>query len=132
MTKTYYANIEDDTLANSNFRQVVHTGKFLQVVLMSLLPGEDIGTEVHSHVDQFFRIESGTGQAIINGEEFNLSDGISIVVPAGVEHNLINTGTEPLKLYTIYTPPNHIDGRVHATKNDAMADTEDEDFGHQH
>lgn len=128
--KPYHSNIEKDTLENDNFRKVVWTGKYLQVVLMTLKPGEDIGVEVHDNVDQFFRVESGEGKAVINGEEFILEDGVSIVVPAGVEHNLINIGSEPMRLYTIYTPPNHIDGRVHETKADAIADTEDEDFGH--
>lgn len=130
--KPYHANIENDTLENNNFRKVVWTGKYLQVVLMALNPGEDIGVEVHDNVDQFFRIESGEGKAIINGEEFILKDGVSIVVPAGIEHNLINTGSELMRLYTIYTPPNHIDGRMHATKADALLDTEDEEFGHAH
>lgn len=130
--KPYHANIENDTLENNNFRKVVWTGKFLQVVLMTLNPGEDIGVETHENVDQFFRIESGEGKAYINGEDFDLEDGVSVVVPAGTEHNLINTGSEPMRLYTIYTPPNHIDGRIHETKADAIADTEDEDFGHAH
>lgn len=129
--KPYYSNIEKDTLQNENFRKVVWTGEYAQVVLMTLQAGEDIGTEVHPHVDQFFRIESGTGKALISGEEFILEDGISIVVPAGTEHNLVNTGSAPMRLYTIYTPPNHIEGRIHKTKEEAMADQEDEDFGHK-
>lgn len=128
--KPYYENIEKDTRENENFRKVVWTGEHAQVVLMTLKPGEDIGVETHPHVDQFFRIESGIGKAVISGEEFILKDGISIVVPAGTEHNLINTGSGLMHLYTIYTPPNHIDGRIHKTKNEAMADQEDEDFGH--
>ena len=130
MKNPYHSNIEKDSLENSAFRKVVYTSQFLQVVLMTLLPGEDIGTEIHEHVDQFFRIESGSGIAKIEGKEYDLADGISVVVPAGSEHNLINTGDVPMHLYTIYTPPNHIDGRLHQTKADAMADTEDEDFGH--
>ncbi len=130
MKTPYHANIEHDTLENTAFRKVVYTSQFLQVVLMTLLPGEDIGVEVHPNVDQFFRVESGTGTAHIDGKEYELADGISVVVPAGVEHNLVNTGDTPMNLYTIYTPPNHIDGRLHQTKADAMADVEDEEFGH--
>ncbi len=122
----YVGNIEELTLANKNFRQVIFTGKYCQLVVMNLLPKEDIGVEVHNTVDQFFRVEKGQGKIIMNGEENALSDGISIVVPAGTEHNLINTSeTEELKLYTIYSPPNHPDGKIHATKAEAMADEED-------
>ncbi len=127
----YHGNIEELTLANNNFRQVLYTGSKSQLVLMSLKPGEDIGVETHNHVDQFFRVEAGEGKAIINGQEFKLADGIAVIVPAGSEHNFINTGASDLKMYTIYTPPNHIDGRVHATKADALADAEDEAFGHK-
>lgn len=130
MKKYYFENIEEATLENNNFRKVAFTGPHSQVVLMSLLPGEDIGNEVH-HVDQFFRIEGGEGKAIVDGEEFGVSDGSAVLVPEGLEHNFINTGDTPLKLYTIYSPVNHIDGRVHATKADALADTEDEEFGHK-
>jgi mannose-6-phosphate isomerase-like protein (cupin superfamily) len=95
---------------------------------MSLLPGEDIGAEVH-HVDQFFRFEAGEGKAVIDGREYPVGNGIAVLVPAGSEHNIINTGSESLKLYTVYAPANHIDGRVHHTKADAVADTEDEEAG---
>lgn len=125
----FHGNIEELTLANNNFRQVIYTGPKSQLVLMSLKPGEDIGVETHNKVDQFFRVEAGEGKAIINGTEYPLVDGVAVIVPAGSEHNFINTGSSDLKMYTIYTPPNHIDGRVHATKADAVADAEDEAFG---
>jgi mannose-6-phosphate isomerase-like protein (cupin superfamily) len=125
-------NIETETLANDNFRKVIWTGEHMQLVLMSLLAGEDIGVEVHPHVDQFFRVEAGQGTAIVNGEETLLGEDAVLIVPAGAEHNITNTGTDALKMYTIYTPANHIDGRIHATKADATADVEDEEFGHQH
>lgn len=125
----HHSNIEELTLANNNFRQVIYTGPHSQLVLMSLPPGEDIGVETHHKVDQFFRVEGGEGKAIIDGTEYPLADGVAVIVPAGSEHNFINTGSSDLKLYTIYTPPNHIDGRVHATKADALADHEDEAFG---
>ncbi len=128
MSKPYITNIEEETIANTNFRQVVFTAPHSQVVLMSLLPGEEIGAEVHK-VDQFFRIEAGQGKAVVDDEEYPLADGTALLVPAGSEHNLINTGDVDLKLYTIYSPANHIDGRVHATKDDAVADEEDEAFG---
>lgn len=105
---------------------MIFTGAHSQLVLMSLLPKEEIGMEMHANVDQFFRIEKGQGKVIMNGEESAISDGMAIVVPAGTEHNLINiSGTEELKLYTIYSPPNHPDGKIHKTKAEAMADEED-------
>ena len=125
----FHGNIEELTLANNNFRQVIYTGPKSQLVLMSLKPGEDIGVETHHKVDQFFRVEAGEGKAIIGGVEYTLANATAVIVPAGSEHNFINTGLVDLKMYTIYTPPNHIDGRVHATKADAVADTEDEAFG---
>lgn len=126
--KPYSANIEKLTIENNNFRKVLYTGPHSQLVLMSLLPGEDIGVEIH-HVDQFFRFEAGTGKSIIDGVEYPVSDGTAIIVPAGSQHNIVNTGKDSMKLYTIYSPANHIDGRIHATKADAIADTEDEEFG---
>src|SRR3989344_5668274 len=118
--KGYHGDIEELTLTNSNFRQVLFTGKYAQLVLMSLKPGEEIGLEVHDNVDQFFRFEKGTGKVIIDGEEFVVSDGTSIIVPAGSMHNVINTShTEDLKLYTLYSPPNHPDGTVHKNKTEA-------------
>ena len=128
--KPYSANIEKLALENTDFRRVLYTAPHSQLVLMSLLPGEEIGAEVH-HVDQFFRFESGTGKAVIDGVEYPVSDGSAVLVPAGANHNFINTGSAPMKLYTVYAPANHIDGRVHHTKADAEADTEDEAFGEQ-
>lgn len=120
----YISNIEAETLANTNFRKVLFTAKHSQLVLMSILPGEDIGEEIHE-LDQFIRIEAGTGKAVLDGVESVIEDGTAIVVPAGAKHNIINTGADALKLYTIYSPPEHKDGTVHATKADAIADTED-------
>ncbi len=122
----YVGNIEEATLNNSNFRQVVFTGPHSQLVLMSLNPNEDIGMEVHPTVDQFFRVESGEGKVVMNGEETNVSAGFAIVVPAGTQHNIINTSAEKqLKVYTIYTPPQHKDGVIHKTKAEAEADETD-------
>ena len=113
-------NIEKSTQENTNFRKVLFTGAHSQLVLMSLLPKEEIGMEVHPNVDQFFRIESGEGKVVMNGEESIFSDGFVFVVPAGVNHNIINTSdTKTLKLYTIYSPANHKPGVIHATKADA-------------
>jgi mannose-6-phosphate isomerase-like protein (cupin superfamily) len=118
--KGYYTNIEKDTLENKNFRKVLYTSKHSQLVLMSLKPGEEIGMEVHSDNDQFFRIEKGKGRCVINGNEYELEDGTAIVVPAGANHNIINTShSEELKLYTIYSPPHHKDGIVRITKKEA-------------
>lgn len=118
----FFANIEKETLENSNFRRVLYTGKNSQLVLMSLKPQEEIGSEVHLENDQFFRFEKGQGQCIIDGNEYVLEDGVSIVVPAGAQHNIINTSeTEELKLYTIYSPAHHKDGIVRATKAEAEA-----------
>jgi len=120
----YVANIERLTLANNNFRRVLYTAKHSQLVLMSLLPGEDIGVEVHT-VDQFFRVEQGTGRCIINTQVYPIQNGSAIVVPAGARHNIINTSkTAKLKMYTVYSPANHRDGIVHKTKADAMRDKE--------
>ena len=122
----YVEKIEEKTLGNSYFREVVFTGKYCQLVLMSLKPGEEIGSEVHKKVDQFFRIEKGRAKVIIDGIESLVTDGAGIIVPAGSEHNIINLSTSSdLKLYTIYSPPNHKDGVIHKTKKDAMADTTD-------
>lgn len=122
----YVTDIEEKTLANEYFREVLFTGPKSQLVVMSLLPNEDIGVEVHSDVDQFLRIESGEGKVILNGEETALADGSAIVVPAGTEHNVINTSSEKkLKLYTVYTPAEHRDKTIHRTKAEALADTED-------
>jgi mannose-6-phosphate isomerase-like protein (cupin superfamily) len=120
--KGFNANIEELTLQNNNFRQVLYTGHNTQLVLMSLEPNEDIGVEVHEENDQFFRFESGEGKCVIDGNEYELKDGTAIVVPAGAEHNIINTSsTEKLKLYTLYSPPHHQEGTVRETKEEAMA-----------
>ena len=118
--KGYKTNIEKDTLENNNFRKVLYTGKHSQLVLMSLQPREEIGLEVHEENDQFFRFEKGQGKCIIDGNEYDLEDGAAVVVPAGAQHNIINTSdTEELKLYTIYSPAHHKDGIVRATKKEA-------------
>jgi mannose-6-phosphate isomerase-like protein (cupin superfamily) len=115
----YITNIEADTLANTDYRRVLFTGKNLQLVLMTLRPGEEIGLEVHADHDQFIRIEAGNGAALLNGERHSLTDGTALVIPAGTEHNVINTSSaEPLRLYTLYSPPEHADGTVHAKKSD--------------
>ena len=122
----YIDNIEEKTINNDYFREVVFTGRHCQLVVMCLKPGEEIGSEVHKNVDQFFRIEKGKGKVVINGKEKQVINGVGIVVPAGSEHNLINISTSnDLKLYTIYSPPQHKDGIVHKTKEDAMADGTD-------
>lgn len=121
----FHAPIEQQTLENEYFRKVLFTGKNMQLVLMTLQPNEDIGMEVHDGHDQFFRFEAGTGKVIIDGTEYDVKDGDVIIVPAGAQHNIINVSpTETLKLYTIYAPPEHADGTVHATKADALADDE--------
>lgn len=123
--KGFVDNIGNLTMENGNFRQVLYTGKNCQLVLMSLKPGEDIGEEVHETVDQFFRFEGGRGKVVIDGVEHMIEAEFAVIVPAGARHNIINTSaTEPLKLYTIYSPPNHRDGVVHGTKQIAEADSE--------
>jgi mannose-6-phosphate isomerase-like protein (cupin superfamily) len=117
--KGFVADIENLTDANSNFRRVLYTGKNLQLVLMTLKPNEQIGEEVHADGDQFFRIEEGTGEVRINGEPTKIKSGDAVLVPAGARHNIINTGGEPLRLYTLYAPPQHREGTVHATKAEA-------------
>ncbi|HEY0243688.1 MAG TPA: cupin domain-containing protein [Gemmatimonadaceae bacterium] len=112
-------NIEDLTLGNKDFRRVVYTGKHAQLVLMSLRKGEEIGEEVHEDRDQFFRVEKGKGEVVIDGERYKIRRDDAIVVPAGARHNVINTGEKSLKLYTLYGPPEHKDGTVHHTKADA-------------
>ena len=122
--KGYITNIERASLDNHHFRKVLYTAKNSQLVVMSLKPNEDIGEEVHQ-LDQFIRCESGHGKAILDGQEYELSDGFIVLVPAGAKHNIINTSSDaPLKLYTLYAPPNHRDGVVHETKEQAEADTE--------
>jgi mannose-6-phosphate isomerase-like protein (cupin superfamily) len=120
----YEYNIEKFTLENNNFRKVLYTAKFCQLVLMSLKPLEEIGLEIHDG-DQFFRFEKGSGKVIIDGNNHNVTDGDVVIVPAGAKHNVINSsGTEFLKLYTLYSPPHHRDGVIHVTKEDALADKE--------
>jgi mannose-6-phosphate isomerase-like protein (cupin superfamily) len=119
--KGYVDNVERLAEENSNFRKVLYTAHYSQLVLMSLLPGEEIGEETHG-LDQFFRVESGTGKAILDGVEHSISDGFAVVIPAGTLHNIVNTSaTEPMKLYTLYSPPDHEDALVHPTKQDAIA-----------
>ena len=126
--KGFNANIEAATLENDNFRKVLYTGKHSQLVLMSLKPSEGIGIEVHNENDQFFRFEKGEGKVIIDGNEYDVMDGSAIVVPAGAQHNVVNTSeTDSLKLYTIYSPAHHQDGIVRATKADAEANEEEFD-----
>ncbi|MCX7837594.1 MAG: cupin domain-containing protein [candidate division WOR-3 bacterium] len=120
--KGFFTNIEKETLENENFRKVLYTAKYSQLVLMSLQPKEEIGEEVHTNNDQFFRFEKGEGLVIIDGNEYKVSDGSVIIVPAGAKHNVINTSeTECLKLYTIYSPPHHKDGIIRKTKQEAIS-----------
>lgn len=121
--KGYIKDIEGLAVKNKEFRQVVYTARHCQLVLMALGPKEEIGTEVHQ-LDQFFRVEEGTGTAVLDGVTTAISAGFAVVVPAGTKHNIINTGSVPMKLYTIYAPPNHRDGVVHRTRADAEADKE--------
>lgn len=121
--KGFVKNIEVLSVANSNFRQVLYTAKNCQLVVMSLKPKEDIGMEVHK-LDQFFRVEEGSGEAILDGVHKPIDAGFAIIVPAGTKHNIVNTGSVPMKLYTLYAPPNHRDGVIHRTKADAEADNE--------
>lgn len=122
----FTGNIEKRTERNADFRHVLYTGRHLQLVLMSLNAGEEVGEEVHDDHDQFFRIEDGTGEISIDGTRSQVARGSAILVPAGARHNLRNTGTGALKLYTLYAPPNHQDGTVHGTK--AAAEASEEHF----
>ena len=121
--KGFVQNIEDLTVDNEDFRRVLYTATNCQLVVMALKPGEEIGMEVHK-LDQFFRVEEGVGAAVLNGDRTEIRAGFAVLVPAGTNHNIVNTGTMPLKLYTLYAPPNHRDGVVHHTRDDAEADTE--------
>lgn len=126
--KGYVIHLEKHTEKNTDFRRVLYTGKHSQLVLMCLRPGEEIGTEVHSHLDQFFRFEAGEGAVFIDGVKHNVHDGDGVIVPAGAEHNVVNTSERAdLKLYTIYSPPEHIDRTVRKTKADAIAEPEEFD-----
>ncbi len=121
--KGFVQNIEALAVKNIDFRRVLYTAKNCQLVLMALKPKEEIGEEVHT-LDQFFRVEEGTGEAILDGATTAIRAGFAMLVPAGTHHNIINTGSAPLKLYTLYSPPNHRDGIVHHTRADAEADNE--------
>ncbi|TWI67740.1 mannose-6-phosphate isomerase-like protein (cupin superfamily) [Pseudoduganella lurida] len=121
-------NIEEKTLSNDYFREVLYTTQRSQLVVMTLQAGEEIGAEKHEGHDQFIRVEAGQGKAILDGEEHQLEDGVAVVIPAGTQHNVINTGDEPLRLYTLYTPPEHPDGIIH--KDKAEADAYEEQHGH--
>ncbi len=119
MKKGYIVNIEKETLQNTDYRRVLYTGAHLQMVVMNLAPGDEIGSEVHDGIDQFIRVESGSAKVVLNGsEEHLLEDDFAVIIPAGVEHNVINVGDGALKIYSIYTPPEHKAGTVHATKAD--------------
>jgi mannose-6-phosphate isomerase-like protein (cupin superfamily) len=122
--KGYIGDIEDRTEDNRDFRRVLYTGPHMQLVVMSLQPGEDIGEEVHEHTDQFFRVEEGRGEFSIDGRVTRVERDTAVLVPAGARHNVRNTGQKPLKLYTLYAPPQHADGTVHRTRADAEAAAE--------
>lgn len=121
MVKGFHGNIEELTLENEHFRKVIYTAKNCQLVLMCLVPSGEIGSEVHSEGDQFFRFKKGQGKVIINETEYDVKDGDCIIVPSGAQHNVINTSTtDPLKLYTIYTPPHHKDAIIRTTREEAI------------
>ena len=124
----FHANIETLTSDNRDFRRVLYTGKHMQLVLMTLQPGEEIGSEVHDGIDQFFRFEQGEGVVDIDGVENRVRDGSGVIVPSGARHNVRNTGSVPLRLYTLYGPPEHRDGVTQATKAEAEARHHDEEF----
>ena len=126
--KGFVDDIEKLTTGNSDFRRVLYTGKHMQLVLMTLQPGEEIGSEVHEDIDQFFRFEEGEGTVEIDGVAHEVEDDDAVIVPAGARHNVINTGSEPLRFYTLYGPPEHQDGVVQSTKAEAEARHEDEQF----
>jgi mannose-6-phosphate isomerase-like protein (cupin superfamily) len=119
----FIQNIEAIATGNKAFRRVLYTAQHCQLVIMALKPQEEIGLEVHK-LDQFFRIEEGAGQAVLDGVTTEIAAGFAVLVPAGAKHNIVNTGSSPMKLYTLYSPPNHRDGVVHQTRSDALADTE--------
>jgi len=128
MKKGYQGNIEQLTLKNEHFRRVLYTAEHCQLVLMSLAPGEEIGSEVHENTDQFFRFEHGEGKVVVNETEHDVGDGDAVIVPAGAKHNVINVSvSEALKLYTVYSPAHHKDGTVHTTREEAVADDEEFD-----
>lgn len=115
----YSINIEEKTLSNDNFREVLFTGPHSQLVVMTLQPGEEIGLERHETHDQFIRVEQGEGYALLDGEGHALEDGVAVVVPSGTEHNVVNSGSAPMRLYTLYAPAEHPDGTIHKTKAEA-------------
>jgi mannose-6-phosphate isomerase-like protein (cupin superfamily) len=121
--KGFVQNIEDIVNKNKEFRKVLYTAESIQLVVMSLNPKEEIGIELHE-LDQFFRVEEGTGEALLEGLRTEISTGFVVLVPAGTKHNIINTGKVPLKLYTLYAPPNHRDGVIHRTRAEAESDSE--------
>ena len=127
MKKGYKDNIEKLTEENKDFRRVLYTGEHSQLVLMSLLPGEEIGEEIHNENDQFFRFESGKGKVIINDTVYEVNSGDAVIVPTGAKHNVINVGQTELKLYTIYSPAHHKDGIVRSTKSEALTNEEEFD-----
>ncbi len=127
---SYKGNIVSEAKDNNNFRKVIFTGAKSQLVVMEIPPGGEIGEETHEHVEQTLFFLSGEAKAFLNGEEKNIKEGDVVVVTPGTKHNFINTGTESLKVYTVYAPPNHIDGTIHKTKADADLDEADEKFGH--
>lgn len=122
--KGFIADIEDRAELNNDFRRVLYTGPNLQLVVMSLQPGEEIGEEVHEHTDQFFRVEEGNGEIVMDGRASRIDSGMAMLVPAGIKHNIRNTGRKALKLYTLYAPPEHEDGTVHRTRAAAEQTTE--------
>lgn len=126
---SYYADIINDTKNNTNFRQVLFTGQNSQLVVMSIPPGGEIGEEIHKYTEQTLFFLSGIGEGMLEDKKFPIGPGLVVVVTPGTKHNFLNTGTRDLKIYTVYSPPNHIDGRVHTTKADADADTANEAFG---
>ncbi len=121
--KGYIGNIEKETKENDNFRKVIYTAKNSQLVVMSIQPGDEIGEEIHD-LDQFIRIEEGKGKAVLGDNEEEVEDDYAVIIPAGVKHNVVNTGDKPLKLYSIYSPPEHRDGVIHKTRAEAMDDEE--------
>ena len=126
--KGYHDDIEKQTTGNSDFRRVLYTGEHLQLVLMTLQPGEEIGSEVHKDRDQFFRFEEGSGRVDVDDNSYDVADGSGVIVPAGARHNVRNTGPAPLKLYTLYGPPEHKDGVVQSTKAEAEKRHHDEEW----
>jgi mannose-6-phosphate isomerase-like protein (cupin superfamily) len=129
---SYQAHLQTIADKNPDFREVLFTGKKSQLVVMRIPPGGEVGKETHAHVEQTLFFQSGSGKSILNGVEADVAAGDVVVVTPGTEHNFVNTGTEPLKIFTVYAPPNHIDGRIHHTKADADADDADEAFGEQY